>query len=99
MNQFPRYSRFDNHLIQALPHHYCCAECRSQLIYTCGMDTESADCFIHPFHTGLTRKSDVPIIVPDNYRELKELIRIDPTVASIVKIINQRNITLLFGEE
>ena len=97
VNNFPRNSRFDGHLIRALPNSYRCAECDGQLVYICGTDTESAHCFLKPIHTGLKRVEDVYVPVADRYSELKELIRIDPTVASAVKRLNQHNATIIFG--
>jgi hypothetical protein len=98
MNTFPRHSRFDGHLIQALPNRYRCAECSGQLSYACGTDTETVICFVHPEHEGLKRVEDVYVPVPE-HSEMRELIRIDPTIASIVSVLNRRNINLLYGEE
>ena len=98
MNIFPRHARYEGHLIQGLPNWYKCAECHGQLAWVCGDRTESADCFKYPEHTGLIANREIQIPIPDSSIQLRELINVDPAVASMVKVVSACNIKLLFGD-
>ena len=106
-NKFARGSRYQGHIVQALPLHYVCAECEGGLIWQDNGKTEVVRCAKDTAHSGLVPKDDIFRKRYENEMaranwardELAILATLDPAIARARKESIARRRAQLFGEE